>query len=207
MPREESIVQRDEPGVDVAMPAGSMVERIDALLPPSIPTADAVALVYQELRRLARARLRRERAGHSLQPTGLAHETVMRILACGRREWDSRGHFFAAASEIMRRVLVDAARHRGRIKRGAGLTRLPVPVDALADRTPADDVIALGEAVADLAKADAEAAELVRLRYFGGLTMVEAAAAMGISTRSAERVWAFARAWLARELGAAARAG
>jgi len=175
-------------------------------LHPSLLTADAVALLYHELRRLARARLWRERAGHSLQPTGLAHETVMRILACGREEWDSPGHFFAVASEIMRRVLVDAARRRGRIKRGGGCTRLPVAIESLADETPAEEVIALGEAVADLAGTDAEAAELVRLRYYGGLTMPEAAAAMGMSTRSAERMWSFARAWLARELGAGARA-
>lgn len=172
-----------------------------------MPTAEAIALLYGELRRLARARLAGERDGHSLQPTGLAHEAVMRLLACGRGDWDSEGHFFGAASEMMRRILVDAARRRGRLKRGAGLTRLPVAIESLAADARGAEIVALGEAVADLADADAEAAELVRLRYFGGLTMAEAAVAMGISTRTAERVWAFARAWLARELGAPTRHG
>ncbi|MBU6276777.1 MAG: RNA polymerase subunit sigma [Planctomycetes bacterium] len=178
---------------------------VDVAEPP-IPTAAAVALLYDELRRLARQRLADERAGHSLQPTGLAHEAVMRLLVCGREAWHSRAHFFGAASEMMRRILVDAARRRAAGKRGGGKGRLTVSLDDLTGVQRDDAVIALGDALDGLAETDREAADLVKLRYFGGLTMVEAAAALGVSPRSAERMWAFARAWLARELGAGAPA-
>lgn len=174
----------------------------DAAGPPPLPTEDAVALLYHELRRLARVRLADERAGHSLQPTGLAHEAVMRLLSGGREAWDSRGHFFSAASETMRRILVDAARHRTAAKRGGGQGRLVVALDELAGPRRDDDLIALDDALDGLADIDREAADLVKLRTFGGLSMAEAAAALGVSTRTAERMWAFARAWLARELGA-----
>lgn len=196
-------MQRDEQQVDDESPTGSAADHVEAVLPPSVPTAEAVLLLYQELRRLARARLAGEREGHSLQATGLAHETVMRLLASGREDWASRTHFFAAASETMRRVLIDAARRRGRLKHGAGVERISIAMDSLVEPETAAEVIALGDAVEALADADGEAAELVKLRYFGGLTIHEAAAAMGISSRSADRLWAFARAWLARELGTA----
>lgn len=170
----------------------------------TLPTAEAVSLLYDELRRLARTRLAGERAGHSLQPTGLAHETVMRMLASGRAEWGSRGHFFAVASEMMRRILVDTARRRSAVKRGGGVRRRDVSIESLAGRQPDAEVIAVGDALHVLADVDPEAAELVKLRYFGGLTMAEAAVVMGLSTRSAERLWAFARAWLARSIRGAA---
>lgn len=186
------------------IPADEAAAGDDAAILTFIPTAEAVSLLYQELRRLARARLAGEREGHSLQATGLAHETVMRLLASGREDWASRTHFFAAASETMRRVLIDAARRRGRLKHGAGMARLPVAIESIVEPQVAAEVIALGDAVEALADTDGDAAELVKLRYFGGLTIDEAAAAMAISTRSAQRLWAFARAWLARELGAAA---
>lgn len=200
-PGRTAIVGRDLTNEDDA-PGGRAARPAEAVN-PTLATAEAVSLLYQELRRLARARLAAEREGHSLQPTGLAHETVMRILASGREDWASRTHFFAAASETMRRVLVDAARRRGRLKHGAGMTRIPVVIESLVEPETAAEVIALGDAVEALAETDGDAADMVKLRYFGGLTMAEAAGAMGISTRSADRLWAFARAWLARELGAA----
>ena len=165
-------------------------------------TEDLVGLCYTELKRMASWRLAGERAGHSLRPTGLAHEAVLRLMESTTLTWPSQGHFFAACSEAMRRILVDAARSRSTWKRGRGRTRLDVDVADLGDDRHRE-ILAVNELLDALAAVDDGAAAVVQLRYFGGLDMEEIAAALGISVRSAGRRWSFARAWLSRELGGA----
>lgn len=160
-------------------------------------------LVYDELRRLAARQLARERPGQTLQPTALVHEAYLRLVD-GREEalWENRGHFFAAASESMRRILVEQARRRHRLKRGAGFRRVPlreadgVNVGVGVDPARDEDILALDEALDRLEAEDPAKAELVKLRVFAGLTLEEAAAALGISRATASRRWSYARAWL-----------
>jgi len=161
-------------------------------------------LVYDELRRLAGAKLAQEKPGHTLQATALVHEAYLRLVDVERvQRWNSRGHFFAAAAEAMRRILVDNARRKQSKKRGGDCVRLDL--DQLAGVTfeRLDDVLDVDAALAKLANADPQAALLVKLRYFAGLSIPQAAAAMGISPRSADFLWAYARAWLLRSLGGA----
>jgi RNA polymerase sigma factor (TIGR02999 family) len=161
--------------------------------------AELLPLVYAELRRLAAARLAEERPGHTLQPTALVHEAYLRLV--GGQTFDGRGHFFAAAAAAMRRILVDAARRRNATKRGGALNRLDAAeVPLAAPEPPADDLLALDAALDRFAAAHPEKAELVKLRYFAGLTIDEAAAALGVSAATAKRHWAYARAWLYRAL-------
>jgi RNA polymerase sigma factor (TIGR02999 family) len=166
-------------------------------------SADLLPLVYDELRRLASARLAAEPAGNTLQPTALVHEAYLRLIGdSSPLRWDSRGHFFAAAAEAMRRILVDAARRRRRLKRGGDQVRLNLDeVDVAAPETH-EDLLMLDEALDNLAAADAQAAALVKLRYFAGLSLGDVAQAMGISPRTADRLWAYARAWLHQEIRA-----
>src|SRR5262245_8530249 len=165
-------------------------------------SAELLPLVYAELRKLAAARLAAEPAGHTLQPTALVHEAYLRLVDADRgQQWNGRGHFFAAAAEAMRRILIDRARDRKRLKRGGGLVRQALDLEAiLHDEAPADDLIDLDAALAWLAGTDAQAALLVKLRLFAGLTVEEAAAALGVSRRTAERDWTFARTWLYAQL-------
>jgi RNA polymerase sigma factor (TIGR02999 family) len=158
-------------------------------------------LVYDELRRLAGQKIGREPPGQTLQPTALVHEAYLRLVGpAGAAHWDGRGHFFAAASEAMRRILVDSARRKLSLKHGGGRVRAECdPADLSAPGKP-DELLAVDEALDRLAVADPRAAELVKMRYFAGLSIAEAAQAMDISTRSAERLWTFARAWLRREI-------
>ena len=159
-------------------------------------------LVYEELRRLAEQRLSREKPGHTLQGTALVHEAYIRLIGpdCDRG-WDGRGHFFAAAAEAMRRILIDRARDRKRLKRGGGLRRQELDLESLmGDDAPADDLIDLDAALDRLAGIDPQAASLVKLRLFAGLTVEQAASALGTSRRTAERDWTFARTWLFRQL-------
>ena len=164
--------------------------------------AELLPLVYDELRKLAAARMAAERADHTLQPTALVHEAYLRLVGGSpHQEWNGRGHFFAAAAEAMRRILINRARDRGRLKRDGGRQR--VDLDGLADpfAAPADDLLDFDDALERLATSYPQAAELVKLRFFAGLTLPEAAAAIGLPPRTADRQWAFARAWLIEALG------
>jgi RNA polymerase sigma factor (TIGR02999 family) len=158
-------------------------------------------LVYDELRRLAGGYLRRERPGQTLQATALVHEAYLRLVdPDGAARWNSRGHFFAAAAEAMRRILVENARRKRRLKRGGDRRRIDLDqLRPVADSAP-DDLLALDEALTRLAARDPRRAELVQLRFFAGLTMPEAARALGLSLATAERHWTFARTWLYAEL-------
>lgn len=183
-------------------------------------------LVYDELRRLAASKLAHEPAGQTLAPTALVHEAYLRLVparqvgpACragrdsgqqseatrstgdkGPQQWDSRGHFFAAAAEAMRRILVENARRKKSLKRGGDGVREPLDEVDLAIPDLREDLLALDEALTRLAQVEPDAAELVQLRYFGGLSLAQTAEMLGISARSADRLWAYARAWLHREI-------
>ena len=162
-------------------------------------TEELLPLVYDELRRLAGHKMANEAAGHTLQPTALVHEAWLR-LAGSDQPWENRGHFFAAAAEAMRRILVDHARRKQSQKRGGGSQHEELNESALVLTAPADELLAVHEALDALAREDRPAAELVKLRYFVGMTMEEAASALDLAPRTAERLWTYARAWLRREM-------
>jgi RNA polymerase sigma factor (TIGR02999 family) len=158
-------------------------------------------LVYDELRKLAAARMAEEAPGNTLNATALVHEAYLRLVGPeGTPRWDSRGHFFAAAAEAMRRILVDAARRKRRDKHGGDRHRLDLEAVQPTVSAPRDDLVALDAALTKLAAQDPQAAKLVELRQFTGLSVTDAAQALGISPRTADRIWAYARAWLHREL-------
>jgi RNA polymerase sigma factor (TIGR02999 family) len=157
-------------------------------------------LVYDELRRLAAQRLAHEQPGQTLEATALVHEAYLRLVDADRdQHWNGRGHFFGAAAEAMRRILVEQARRKQRVKHGGARGRVELD-QALNVAEPANDLVAVDEALGRLAVVDPPAAKLVALRYFAGLSMAEAAAALGISLRTAERNWTYAKSWLHREL-------
>jgi len=160
-------------------------------------------LVYEELRKLAAHRLGHQKAGQTLQPTALVHEAYLRLVGdIDGDHWDHRGHFFAAAAEAMRRILVDSARRKSRVKHGGGLERRDLgAAEEVAEPEVREDLLALDEALTRFAAAYPQAAQLVQLRYFAGLPIPEAAQMLDISPRTADRLWAFARAWLMREIG------
>jgi RNA polymerase sigma factor (TIGR02999 family) len=158
-------------------------------------------LVYDELRKLATQRLAREKPGHSLQATALVHEAYLRLVGAEQAQhWDGRGHFFAAAAEAMRRILVESVRRKKRKKRGGDGERAPLDQIEMALPPPDDDLLALDDALTRLAAERPEVAELVKLRFFAGLTMDEAAETLAISPATAYRQWNYARAWLFRAL-------
>jgi RNA polymerase sigma factor (TIGR02999 family) len=158
-------------------------------------------LVYDELRQLAARRLAREKPGQTLQATALVHEAYMQLVdAEGSRPWQGRGYFFAAAAEAMRRILIDSARRKRRPKHGGERHRVDLDDAGDAIAPPVADLLALDEALEKLAAVDRASAELVKLRYFAGLSIDEAAEALGISPRTADRRWAYARAWLRQEM-------
>jgi RNA polymerase sigma factor (TIGR02999 family) len=163
--------------------------------------AQLLPLVYDELRRLAAQKLAQERPGQTLDATALVHEAYLRLVDADQaQQWNSRGHFFAAAAEAMRRILVEQARRKGRLKRGGDRLRLDVAAHEPAVAGPDLDVLAVDEALSELARQHPEKAELVKLRYFAGLTLAEAASALGFSPATGDRHWRYARAWLARRL-------
>jgi RNA polymerase sigma factor (TIGR02999 family) len=164
--------------------------------------AQLLPLVYDELRKLAAARMAAESPGNTLQPTALVHEAYLRLVSSAKPQaaFDGRGHFFAAAAEAMRRILVDAARRKHTDKHGGDRTRIDLDVAAPVAPDLRHDLVALDAALTKLAAVDPQAARLVELRHFAGLSVPEAAQALDISPRTADRVWAFARAWLHREL-------
>jgi RNA polymerase sigma factor (TIGR02999 family) len=165
-------------------------------------SARLLPLVYQELRRLARSHMAGERADHTLQPTALVHEAYLRLIGDTTPKWEGRGHFFGAAAEAMRRILVDHARTKNALKRGGQLERVLLNDGVAARSAEVDfaDVLALDEALAKLAIEAPAKVELVKLRYFAGLNLEEAAAAMDISLATAKRYWVYARAWLFKEM-------
>ena len=163
-------------------------------------TDELLAAVYQELRRLAAVRLSQEPAGQTLQATALVHEAYIRLVGAEDQSWEGRGHFFAAAAEAMRRILIEKARHKRRRKRGADLQRIGLEDATLAIEGPSEDVIAVDEALTKLERDDHVVADLVKMRYFAGLNLDQIAKILDISRRTADRYWAYARAWLHREI-------
>lgn len=168
---------------------------------------ELLPLVYNELRRIARGALRRERPGHVLQPTALVHEAFLRLVDQERARIRNRGHFLSVAAQAMRRILVDHERRRRAAKRGGGGEPISLADAGAVVDAPGTDVLALHQALEELARIDARHARLVELRYFGGLTAVEAAEVLGISRATAERDWTAARLWLRRRLSSAPAAG
>lgn len=163
---------------------------VDKLLP----------LVYEELRLIAAQKLSHERPGQTLQPTALVHEAYLRLVDSDGQNWQGRGHFFIAAAEAMRRILIENARRKQRCKRGGGQHRLDLDQADVSTKESSNDLIALDEALARLAEEDAVKADLVKLRYFAGLTAEQASEVLGISRATAARYWSYARAWLFHEL-------
>jgi len=166
--------------------------------------ARLMPLVYNELRRLAQAHLRRERPDHTLQPTALVHEAYLRLVDQSRVEWQGRAHFYGVAAQMMRRVLIDHARARASEKRGGGGRRLSLDEAAELPEERADELLALDEALVRLAGVDERKSRVVELRFFGGLSVAETARVLGVHTATVERDWVVAKAWLYREIGGAA---
>ena len=161
---------------------------------------DLLPLVYEELRKLAAHKMAGEQPGQTLQPTALVHEAWLRLVGDGGESFQNRGHFFAAAAEAMRRILIERARQKKSLKRGAGAERVNLDELELAVAADDDTLLLVDEALAKLAQEDADSAAFIKLRFFAGLTNDEAAQALGIPERTARRHWSFARAWLYREI-------
>jgi RNA polymerase sigma factor (TIGR02999 family) len=181
----------------------SDVTRILSAIEAGDPSAaeQLLPLVYDELRKLAAQKLAQEKSGQTLQATALVHEAYLRLVDVDRvQDWDSRGHFFAAAAEAMRRILVENARRKHSVKRGGQRARIDLDEALVVGDEPRHDLIDLDEVLEKLAQADARAAELVKLRFFAGLTGDQAAEVLRISPRSADLLWAYARAWLFEKL-------
>jgi RNA polymerase sigma factor (TIGR02999 family) len=176
------------------------------LLLDSVARGDAKAseellpIVYEELRRLAAHKMSAEAAGHTLQATALVHEAWLRLVGSDHQSWQNRAHFFGAAAEAMRRILVEHARRKQSLKRGGNAEHVELADSALVLTAPPDELLAVHEALDKLAVQDSAAAELVKLRYFVGMTMEEAASALGLAKRTAENLWTYARVWLHREI-------
>src|SRR3954447_10101264 len=185
--------------LDLSVPPMSEVTRILSAIEQGDPhaAAELLPLVYDELRNLAAQKLAQERPGQTLQATALVHEAYLRLVEGDRgQHWNSRGHFFAAAANAMRRILVDQARRKLSLRRGGNLQRRPIEDQEIEAPEPSVDLLAVHEALDRFQEVDAAAAQIVKLRYFAGLTILQAAEALGISTSTADRSWAYARAWL-----------
>jgi RNA polymerase sigma factor (TIGR02999 family) len=170
-----------------------------------IAARQLLPLVYDELRKLAAMKLAQEKPGQTLEATALVHEVYLRLV--GEQQFENRRHFFAAAAEAMRRILVENARHKKALRHGGERQRVELPEEALAIQPPVEDILAVDEALEKLSTEDAQAAELVKLHFFTGLTLEAVADMLGLSHRTAYRNWAFARAWLFRQLGGEGTAG
>jgi len=157
-------------------------------------------VIYDELRKIAAYKMAGEAPGHTLQATALVHEAWLRLAGSEQQNWANRAHFFSAAAEAMRRILVEHARRKQSLKRGGGAERQELDESFLVLSAPPDELLAVNEALDKLAREDKTAAELVKLRYFVGMTMQESASALGLAPRTAERLWTYARAWLRREI-------
>lgn len=183
-------------------PASQEVSRIlrAAVGGGSVDESALLPLVYERLRAIAGARMAGERAGHTLRPTELVHEAYLRLFGGEPVPWESRGHFYAAAAEAMRRILIDHARAKQSRKRGGGRLRLPLDVVDLASRENGEEILSVDDALSRLEKRDARMAAIVKLRFFAGLSEEEAAKSLGLSPRTARREWMMARAFLQREL-------
>lgn len=164
---------------------------------------ELLPLVYNELRRIAAYKMAQESPGHTLQPTALVHEAWLRMIGDGNENFEGRGHFFAVAAEAMRRILVESARRKLSLKRGAGAEREELNESHIITTAPSEQVLAVDEALDLLAAEDATCADLVKLRYFAGMTMEEAATALDLPLRTAERLWTYSRAWLRRKISTA----
>jgi RNA polymerase sigma factor (TIGR02999 family) len=186
------------------MPFVSEVTRILEAIDQGDPKAaeDLLPLVYNELRRLASHKMAAEAPGQTLQPTALVHEAWIRLVGNEGARFANRAHFFAAAALAMRRILIANARRKQRQKHGGGWERVDLEHVQLAEPLPSDDLLALDEALTELAQHDPQAAELVQLRFFAGLTQQQAAELLGVSRRTADRTWAYARAWLFQQIAA-----
>jgi RNA polymerase sigma factor (TIGR02999 family) len=171
-------------------------------LPANDPNvaAELLPLVYEELRKLARAKMSQELPSHTLQATALVHEAYLRLVGNREQSWANRAHFFAAAAEAMRRILIDHARRRKALRHGGGKERVPLEELSIAAPGDDDELLAVHDALEKLVAHDAQKAELVKLKYFAGLTTEEAASVLGLSEPTAKRHWAYARAWLFREI-------
>jgi RNA polymerase sigma factor (TIGR02999 family) len=181
----------------------SEVTRILSAIEQGDPHAagQLLPVVYDALRRLAKEKMAQEKPGQTLQATALVHEAYLRLVDAEKAQhFDSRGHFFAAAAEAIRRILIESARRNQRLKHGGGRAREEEAIEIAGPERP-ERMLALDEALGRLAKANPQAAELVKLRYFGGCSNAEAASLIGVSPRKANQVWAYARAWLREELG------
>jgi RNA polymerase sigma factor (TIGR02999 family) len=166
----------------------------------SKPSEDLLPLVYDELRKLAAVRMANEQAGQTLQATALVHEAWLRLVADGDRTWQNRAHFFGAAAEAMRRILIENARRKSRLKHGGGQERVNVEDLELAETSPDEKVLLIDEALQELQARDPERSQIVVLKFFGGLTNQEVAQSLGIGERTVERQWAYAKAWLFRKI-------
>jgi RNA polymerase sigma factor (TIGR02999 family) len=181
----------------------SEVTRILSAIEEGDPHAaeQLLPLVYEELRKLAAQKLVQEKPGQTLQATALVHEAYLRLVDTEKtQQWDSRGHFFAAAAEAMRRILVEQARRKGRLRHGGEFRRVDLPDAEVIASTDDEQILLLDEALTRLAALRPQAADLVKLRFFSGLTVEESAAMLGVAPRTARRLWVFARAWLRREM-------
>lgn len=161
---------------------------------------ELLPIVYDELRRIAAYKMAQESPGHTLQPTALVHEAWLRMIGDGNEQFEGRAHFFAVAAEAMRRILVESARRKRSLKRGAGAEREELDESHLVQTVPSDEMLAVDEALDLLGAEDPTCANLVKLRYFVGMTMEEAATALGLPLRTAERLWTYSRAWLRRKI-------
>ena len=177
----------------------AMNEITQILLSPQGDGCDSeelLPLVYNDLRRLAAARMASEAEGQTLQPTALVHDAWLRIFGNGDRRWQNRGHFFGEAAEAMRRILIERARRKSRLKHGHGWVRLDIDDLPLAEATPDDKVLLINEALEHLEAEDPQRAKVVVMKFFGGLTNQEVAKILGVAERTVERQWAYAKAWL-----------